>query len=204
MFKRLIKSATDGAKALASSAADAADIAKIGARLQALVSAGNFAKLKALADSLVSVTGAAAGSAAEAPAALKKIFDPAHLATLWDLVCRITTAIIYLRSTIKSSPAVAEPLKEVLESIRTLRAVKTAADMECCVRDLETKLKRARSVIGQDGGLVAWLIDSIISGIAAMIAGGFNFTGDFVVAVAIDSVDMHLSVLEIILSYVLE
>jgi hypothetical protein len=204
MFKGLIDKATAGAKSLVSQAADAAEIAKIGARLQSLVSGGNFAKLKALADSLVSATGAAAGSVNDAPAALKKIFDPAHLATMWDLVCRITTSIIYLRSTIKSTPAVADPLKEVLASIRALRAVKTAADMERCVRDLETKLKQARSVIGKDGGMVAWLFDSIIAGIATIIAKGFNFTGDFVVGVAIDSIDTQLSVLEIILSYVLE
>lgn len=183
---------------------DAAEIAKIGARLQSLVSGGSFAKLKALADSLVSATGAAAGSVNDAPAALKKIFDPAHLSTMWDLICRITTSIIYLRTTIKSTPAVADPLKEVLASIRALRAVKTAADMERCVRDLEQKLKRARSLIGQDGGMVAWLFDSIIAGIAGIIAKGFNFTGDFVVGVAIDSIDTQLSVLEIILSYVLE
>jgi hypothetical protein len=204
MFKGLIDKATAGAKSLVSQAADAAEIAKIGARLQSLVSGGNFAKLKALADSLVSATGAAAGSVNDAPSALKKIFDPAHLATMWDLVCRITTSIIYLRSTIKSTPAVADPLKEVLASIRALRAVKTAADMERCVRDLETKLKQARSVIGKDGGMVAWLFDSIIAGIATIIAKGFNFTGDFVVGVAIDSIDTQLSVLEIILSYVLE
>lgn len=204
MFKGLIDKATAGAKSLVSQAADAAEIAKIGARLQSLVSGGNFAKLKALADSLVSATGAAAGSVNDAPAAFKKIFDPAHLATMWDLVCRITTSIIYLRTTIKSTPAVADPLKEVLASIRALRAVKSAADMERCVRDLEAKLKKARSVIGADGGMVAWLFDSIIAGIATIIAKGFNFTGDFVVGVAIDSIDTQLSVLEIILSYVLE
>lgn len=204
MFKGLIDKATAGAKSLVSQAADAAEIAKIGARLQSLVSGGNFVKLKALADSLVSATGAAAGSVNDAPAAFKKIFDPAHLATMWDLVCRITTSIIYLRTTIKSTPAVADPLKEVLASIRALRAVKSAADMERCVRDLEAKLKKARSVIGADGGMVAWLFDSIIAGIATIIAKGFNFTGDFVVGVAIDSIDTQLSVLEIILSYVLE
>lgn len=204
MFKGLIQKATDGAKSLVSQAADAAEIAKIGACLQSLVSGGNFGKLKALADSLVSATGAAAGSVNDAPAALKKIFDPAHLATMWDLVCRITTSIFYLRSTIKSTPAVADPLKEVLASIRSLRAVKTSADMERCVRDLEAKLKKARSLIGPDGGMVAWLFDSIIAGIATIIAKGFNFTGDFVVGVAIDSIDTQLSILEIILSYVLE
>ncbi len=204
MFKGLIQKATDGAKSLVSQAADAAEIAKIGGRLQSLVSGGNFAKLKALADSLVSVTGAAAGSVNDAPAALKKIFDPAHLATMWDLVCRITTSIFYLRSTIKSTPAVADPLKEVLASIRSLRAVKTSADMERCVRDLEAKLKKARSLIGQDGGMVAWLFDSIIAGIATIIAKGFNFTGDFVVGVAIDLIDTQLSIQEINLSYVLE
>ena len=204
MFKGLIDKATAGAKSLVSQAADAAEIAKIGARLQSLVSGGNFAKLKALADSLVSATGAAAGSVNDAPAAFKKIFDPAHLATMWDLVCRITTSIIYLRTTIKSTPAVADPLKEVLASIRALRAVKSAADMERCVRYLEAKLKKARSVIGADGGMVAWLFDSIIAGIATIIAKGFNFTGDFVVGIAIDSIDTQLSVLEIILSYVLE
>jgi len=204
MFKGLIQKATNGAKSLVSQAADAAEIAKIGARLQSLVSGGNFAKLKALADSLVSATGAAAGSVNDAPAALKKIFDPAHLSTMWDLVCRITSSIFYLRSTIKSTPAVADPLKEVLASIRSLRAVKTSADMERCVRDLEAKLKKARSLIGQDGGMVAWLFDSIIAGIATIIARGFNFSGDFVVGVAIDSIDTQLSILEIILSYVLE
>jgi chemotaxis protein histidine kinase CheA len=204
MFKRLIQSATDGAKALASTAADVAQMAAIGQRLQSLVSAGNFTKLKALADSLVAATGAAAGSVNDAPAALKKIFDPAHLATMWDLVVRITKSIIFLRTTIKTTPAVADPLKEVLASIRALRAVKTAADMERCVRDLEAKLKKARSLIGADGGMVAWLFDSIIAGIANIVAKGFNFTGDFVVGVAIDSIDTQLSVLEIILSYVLE
>lgn len=204
MFKRLIQSATDGAKALASTAADVVEMAAIGQRLQSLVSAGNFAQLKALADSLVAATGAAAGSVNDAPAALKKIFDPAHFATMWDLVVRITKSIIFLRTTIKSTPAVADPLKEVLASIRALRTVKTAADMERCVRDLEAKLKKARSLIGADGGFVAWLFDSIIAGIATIIAKGFKFTGDFVVGVAIDSIDTQLSVLEIILSYVLE
>ncbi len=204
MFKNLLKGAADGAKKLAAQTADAVEMAKIGARLQSLVSAGNFAKLKALVDMLVAKTGGAAGSVTDAPAALKKIFDPAHLSTMWDLVVRVTTSIVFLRSTIKSTPAVADPLKEVLASIRALRAVKTAADMERCVRELETKLKTVKTIIGQDGGILHWLIDSIIEGLANMIAKGFNFSGDFVTGVAIDSIDTQLSVLELILSYVLE
>ncbi len=203
MFKRLLQGAADGVKSLAAQTADAVELAKIGARLQSLVSGGNFAKLKALVDMLVAKSGAA-GSVADAPAALKKIFDPAHLATMWDLVIRVSKSIIFLRSTIKSTPAVADPLKEVLASIRALRAVKTAADMERCVRDLETKLKTVKTLVGQDGGILHWLIDSIIEGLANIIAKGFNFTGDFVTGVAIDSIDTQLSVLEIILSYVVE
>lgn len=204
MFKRLLQSAADGAKSLASQTADAVEMAKIGARLQALVSAGNFARLKALVDMLVSKTGGAAGSVADAPAALKKIFDPAHLSTMWDLIVRISTSIIFLRSTIKSTPAVAEPLKEVLAAIRALRAVKTAQDMERCVRELESKLKQVKTLIGQDGGILHWLIDSIIEGLANIIAKGFNFTGDFVTGIAVESIDTQLSILELILSYVLE
>lgn len=204
MFKRLLQGAADGVKSLATQTADAVELAKIGARLQSLVSGGNFAKLKALVDMLVAKTGGAAGSVSDAPAALKKIFDPAHLSTMWDLVVRVSKSIIFLRSTIKSTPAVADPLKEVLASIRALRAVKTAADMERCVRDLEMKLKTVKTLVGQDGGILHWLIDSIIEGLANIIAKGFNFSGDFVTGVAIDSIDTQLSVLEIILSYVLE
>ncbi|MCC7531030.1 MAG: hypothetical protein IT342_21100 [Candidatus Melainabacteria bacterium] len=153
---------------------------------------------------LAAKTGGATGGITDAPAALKKIFDLAHLSTMGDLVMRVSKSIIFLRSTIKSTPVVADPLKDVLVSIRALRAVKTAADMERCVRDLEKKLKTVKTLIGQDGGILHWLKDSIIAGLANMIAGGFNFSGDLVTGVAIDSIDAQLSVLELILSYVLE
>lgn len=211
MFKRLLDSATDGAKSLVSSASDAVssasdavELAKIGKRLQSLVSAENFAKWAALAESMIKATGDAACSVKDAPGALKKLFDPAHLSTMWNLIVRVSQSVISLRSTIASSPAVAEPLKEVLASIRALRAVDSAEDAEVCIRDLETKLKSAKAVLGQDAGIVNWLIDQIIEGLAAIMAKGVRVSGDFLVSVALWSIDSQLEILELILSFVLE
>lgn len=204
MFKRLLDGATSGAKSLASSASEAIDLAKIGTRLQSLVSTENFSRWKELAESMMKATGDAASSVKDAPAALKKLFDPAHLSTMWDFVVRISASIISLRSIIADSPTVADPLKEVLASIRALRAVDSAQDAQVCIRDLETKLKNAKAVLGQDSGMVGWLIDQIIEGLATILAKGVLFSGDFAVNVALWSIDSHLEILELILSFVLE
>lgn len=204
MFKRLLSGAAETAKSLASQTAEAVELTKIGTRLQALVSPANFAKWKAFADSLAAKTGAATDGAKDVPAALKKIFDPAHLTTVWSLVVSIFKGVIFLRTTIRENPKLADPLKEVLASVRALKAVKTAADFETCMRDLEAKLKSVKTLIGQDGGIIHYVIDKIIEGITGILAKGARASGDFVLGIALGSIETHLDVLEIILSYVLE
>ncbi len=189
---------------MASQTAEAVELTKIGTRLQSLVSPANFAKWKSFADSLAAKTGAATDGAKDVPAALKKIFDPAHLSTVWSLIVSIFKGVIFLRSTIRENPALAAPLKEVLASVRALKAVKTAADFEKAMRELEVKLKSVKTLIGQDGGIIHYVIDKIIEGITGILAKGARFSGDFVLGIALGSIETHLDVLEIILSYVLE
>ena len=128
MFKRFLSGAAETVKSVASQTAEAVELTKIGTRLQSLVSPANFAKWKSFADSLAAKTGAATDGAKDVPAALKKIFDPAHLSTVWSLIVSIFKGVIFLRSTIRENPALAAPLKEVLASVRALKAVKTAAE----------------------------------------------------------------------------
>jgi hypothetical protein len=183
-------------------AADSVELVKIGTRLQSLLSASDFARWQATVEALVA-RGVTSG-AGEAPEALKMVFDPAHLSTMWELSVRVFKAVVFLRSTLRDNPQLAEPLKEVLASIRALRAVKSAEDAERCVRDLETKLKRVKSLIGDDGGMIHTVIDTIIEGLANTLAGGCRLSGDFLVGIALGSIDTHLLVLELILSFCLE
>lgn len=221
VFKKLIQGAVSGAgsalgsvsdaasklpgadtvKRVAASASETVELVKIGTSLQSLVSKENFDRWKALAESMAAKTGTVAG---EAPDALKKVFDPANLTTMWELATNVFSAIISVRSTLKANPQVAEPLREVLVSIRALRAVSTSEDAERCVRDLESKLKSAEALIAEDAVLIRSMLRTLIEGLAGTLAGGIRWTPDFLVRMAMGSVDTQLMVLELILSYCLE